>query len=61
MATTQRRRYIVRARTGKASEWAVYDRRTRQYVEVGLPRDEAYAVRDKYEGGAAMKVEARRR
>jgi len=61
MATRHRRRYIVRARTGTASQWAVYDRRTRQYVEVGLSRDEAYAVRDKYEGGAAMRVEARRR
>lgn len=65
----QQRRYIVRAsrmsgprrgrrgrRIGTASEWGVYDRKTRAYVAAGLSRDEAYAVRDKYEGGLAMRA-----
>jgi hypothetical protein len=45
---------------GTASEWAVYDRDTREYIQTGLSRDEAYAVRDKYEGGLAASIAARR-
>jgi hypothetical protein len=39
-----------------ASECAVYDRNSGEYVARGLSRDEAYAVRDKYEGGLAMRA-----